>query len=85
MSWGKTQEKLEFFKKLKKKRENPKKGKQTLLYRWQFEKYPKITVDDTKVRKVPKDGYFCQIEIAKKSEKVGISKFLGLIKSCAKN
>ena len=51
MSWGKTQEKLEFFKKLKKKRESPKKGKQTLLYRWQFEKYPKITVDNTKCAK----------------------------------
>ena len=51
MSWGKTEEKLEFFKKLKKKRESPKKGKQTLLYRWQFEECPKITVDNTKCAK----------------------------------
>ena len=45
------------------------------------EKLPSIILN---VRKVPKNGYFCQIGIAKKSEKVGISKFLGLIKSCAK-
>jgi len=31
MSWGKTEEKLEFFKKLKKKRESPKKGETNSL------------------------------------------------------
>ena len=61
MFWGKTEEKLEFFKKLKKKKETPKRGNKLSCIVGNLRNIQKLPSIILNVRKVPKNGYFCQM------------------------